>query len=354
MTTTPRRRRRLRPGPNDDGESAEKKRRVENALSMEIVSFTKSMSLNCDEMRMREDLKRKLSRLINEWWPGATVKQFGSHENGLEWFQSDMDLRVRCSLPADAACVEFRDELLSRPSRRVRRVEARPHARVPIVCFEDCETSIQVDVSFDGFYVSDDNDSADSNFFPEPHPYFRDIVLVLKALIKDNENMDKPFYGGVGSFRLAVLVDHFLKKKSTTESCGDALVEFLKHVVVFFRTTLSVTVYSKDRRRSLRVSYANVNSAAFKRICARAADRLSSASRSGISGIFPKGTWDRLVARRRADASLAQQYCQTIQTAAIPPPTSYSPPPAEKRRRDTSNAAAAEATVEKQLTSKKK
>lgn len=309
--------------------SDEVEKQAQTHLNKEIVAFTKFVGLTRAETRARHALKKRVHGLVCQLWPNATIKQFGSHETGLEWFESDIDLRVEFSsdpltaTPADEACLMLREVLVSRSW--VLDIEARPQARIPIVCFRDKFTDVEVDVSFEDSYQT--NDSAGSNYFAETHAHFHDVVVLLKALFKHNRNLDKPFYGGLGSFRLCVLVDHFFKTNTTHADLGtpaDSLVSFLRYCTGSFNWRMPILVISADRRQSLSVSYGNINPHVFRHTCISALAVLQDPAQSPdtrrLPLMFPSANWNRLLANRQKKIALAHLTSRSIKTSAIPPP----------------------------------
>lgn len=292
-------------------------------LNEEIAAFTTFASLTREEQRARSLLKKRVFGLVRELWPKATMKQFGSHETGLEWFESDVDLRVSDALTsADEACLALHDVLAAQDW--VQSIEARPQARIPIVCFRDAMTDVDVDVSFED--VLQFNDSAGANYFSSPHRHFHDVVILLKALFKPSPALSMPFHGGLGSFRLCVLVDHFLKTSTSDanlDSPADALVAFLRFCGTDFDKRCSLFVSAPDGQ-SLRVAYGNVNSGAVKRACQNALAVLigdeERPETDRLPRLFAVNAWNKLIQSRKTKLQLARTRCREAKTPTIPPP----------------------------------
>ena len=78
-------------------------------------------------------------------------------------------------------------------------LQLRSKARVPIITFSS-SCGVEGDVGIDGYAGTDTSDYSSKlvRKFPET---FADIVLVLKIFLKQ-QGLEKPFTGGVGSFKL--------------------------------------------------------------------------------------------------------------------------------------------------------
>jgi len=267
----------------------------------------------------------------------------------LEWFDSDLDLRLtRVSSNPARACVEFARYLRSRTDWALC-IESRPRARVPIVCFEDARTGVDVDVSFGGEDKSDDT-AGGGHWFANCDQRFYDLVLLLKIYLR-SRRLDKPFRGGLGSFRLSVLARHFLDTKRQHSSLADTLRSFLHFSLDFdfFRTELLAT--HPDKRRSLQVTYGNVDVAPLRRASLAALkaldddppppatdddkDHASSSSSSSSSSsadkknnnntledLFSPHLWASLHTRRRDKLRRARRLCQAQDQQRTPENTS--------------------------------
>lgn len=307
---------RTRPKPVLDEVRGKKTKAKRRFLSEEITEFAELLTLTPEEKKMRASLEGKISRFVGRTWPGATTKQFGSQKSDLEWFESDMDLRVNLSMPAVQACKAFRAELSKRP-KAVTFVAMRARAKVPLVCFVDRESQVRVDVSFDKGMdeTPADDDGVDLTFFHTSEPHFREIVLVLKAFFKNNDKLDQPYHGGLGSFRLTALVGNFYDRRKSISLLGAGvdLVDFFKYVAASFSNSLKLRVYSRERKKPLRLDYFNVRASDLKKKCYRAAEILNHRPTPQIlSNIFAYGVYSKILERREEAAARARKYCEAL------------------------------------------
>ena len=288
-------------------------------LDAEAASFAAWARPSGDERRARRALERRVAAVARGLWPRSTCRCYGSSASGSDWFESDLDLRVEVNEPMtylspSRACVELEDAL--RAAGGATGLEARPHARVPIVCFEDGPTGVSVDVSFaDG---DDDGDASPLKHFSPAHDQ-ADLMLVLKAWTR-GAGLDKPFTGGVGSFRLGVLADSYLRRyhRDPSRYPSGRLAGFPRWCLDSFDLHRDAVVL-RHGGRSARVAYGGVDVSRFRRACAAAV------AEPTLSGWI--GDVDELARRRGDKRARAARLCQTsLRGAAIPPPPSYAAP----------------------------
>jgi DNA polymerase sigma len=84
------------------------------------------------------------------------------------------------------------------------RVEVRHRAKVPIVT-TDTKLGFEADVAVGGHNGADTSQFAASQV--AKYQSFGPVVLLLKIILAQ-QDLDKPFTGGLGSFKLYVLVSH--------------------------------------------------------------------------------------------------------------------------------------------------
>ena len=105
-------------------------------------------------------------------------------------------------------------------------VEVRRHARVPIVTME-------TRLGFDGDIAIGGHNGADTSRYAASqisrYESFAPVVLLLKIILYQTD-LDKPFTGGLGSYKLYVLVAHHLEKHIATggfDHTAEVLLSFL-------------------------------------------------------------------------------------------------------------------------------
>lgn len=240
-------------------------------LSCEISDYVAYMdSLFRDEKHVYENAIRRITAAIERHLPGANLCTFGSYATGLCIPSSDLDLV--CCIPEENIQRPFR--LLSRALRDepwVEQIKAIETAAFPVIKLISRDDGIPIDISFDckplviaqqqppsqQFTFSFGRKSmvaaatattaAPGNvFFRSRHrgiqaaelvsrflrttPKLRPLVIVLKQFLFEQE-LNKPFTGGLGSFCLLVMVKAFLNiydKDGTVLDTGGALTAFLR------------------------------------------------------------------------------------------------------------------------------
>jgi len=117
-------------------------------------------------------------------------------------------------------------------------VECRAHAKVPIICLTT-RFGFDTDIAIGG------NNGMDTSHYvrcqAEKNESFATVVLILKVLLQQT-NLDKPFTGGLGSYKLYVLLAHHYEMHSSIgggKSAAEILISF------FFRYS---DIYPRDDR----------------------------------------------------------------------------------------------------------
>lgn len=199
-------------------------------LDEEVRLFAAWARPNVEERRARADVAARVGRVATRLWPRASCELYGSSATGADWFGSDLDLRVdaRAALYASEACYALRDAL--EREAWAQRVEARPQARVPVVCFEDARAGVLVDISF-----GQAETGPLAAFAPRFPADQGDAMLFVKAFLRER-GLDRPYTGGLGSFRGGVLLDHFLRKRARrpADFPGSRVASFFRYCVANF------------------------------------------------------------------------------------------------------------------------
>lgn len=276
-----------------------------------------------EERRARASLAKRVGGVARRLWHNATCEVFGSTVTGADWFLSDLDLKVEANEPMTYLSPARACEDLEAALKNVgwaRRLEARPRARVPIVCFDDAVSGASVDVAF-----GDDGggDGCPLKAFAPRFPGVQnDAMIFLKAWLRAND-LDKPFTGGLGSFRCGALLDSFLKKR---HGRADWKYGADPMIAAFFDYCATGFDVHRDRvtlrhgGRSATVSYGGVDKSRFYAACvaSRDAERL-------FDACLDVGA---LAASRSEKQALAADLCRTaLDGARVPPPPSYEPAP---------------------------
>eukprot|EP01062_Namystynia_karyoxenos_P042386 TRINITY_DN30987_c0_g1_i2.p1 TRINITY_DN30987_c0_g1~~TRINITY_DN30987_c0_g1_i2.p1 ORF type:complete len:634 (+),score=92.29 TRINITY_DN30987_c0_g1_i2:124-2025(+) len=181
----------------------------EAALDAEIDAFVRYMALEEHEEAAREATRRKISKVVARLWPDASVHVFGSWAAGLCLPSSDVDFTV-----SNAPCRsnQSMDDLVYELERALRQrhidAQAITKTKVPIVRFQDQETGLLGDISFN---VKSAVPSADNvKKLLQAHPKARPLIIVLKSFLR-MRLFNNPYSGGLSSYSLYLLVFSFLQ-----------------------------------------------------------------------------------------------------------------------------------------------
>ena len=204
-------------------------------LHKELIDFAAWVSLRESEPEARRESLQRVEETTCALWPGSTCELFGSSATGIEWFGSDLDVCVvmpTADCGSASSCLELADELHSQ--EHVKWLEARMAAVVPIVTYEDGWTGVHLDVGFEkGLQGTNKVTELVAGFKEADCDVFKTLMLPLKVLL-NQKGLDKPFYGGLGSFKLGVLVAHYITTANSTSELGELFKGFLRFCVSEF------------------------------------------------------------------------------------------------------------------------
>eukprot|EP00752_Nemacystus_decipiens_P009476 g8472.t1 len=129
----------------------------------------------------------------------------------------------------------------------VKKFEFRSRARVPIIAMLDARGGVECDVGWGGGDGLDDPaDAPGPAYFADMFPgTFRPLTLFLKVFMRQR-GLDKPFTGGLGSFKLYALVAFHLQacgcgRGQQQRDLGDLLLSFLRRYSVASKQRVSPT-----------------------------------------------------------------------------------------------------------------
>ena len=191
---------------------------VAAALSVELFQFETFVDLSAAECAAREGLLRRVSHQARRVLGSQVVAlPFGSLSAGLATFQSDVDIGLH-----GAGMHAGRDlRPLATALQRcgwAREVEFRSRARVPIVAFVDRISGVSADISVAAGAAAGDATTAAVRAMSAEWPrLFRPLLLFLKTALAEAD-LNKPFTGGLGSFKLCALLALYLEEEE--RRCG--------------------------------------------------------------------------------------------------------------------------------------
>eukprot|EP00656_Telonema_subtile_P022507 TRINITY_DN2366_c0_g1_i1.p1 TRINITY_DN2366_c0_g1~~TRINITY_DN2366_c0_g1_i1.p1 ORF type:complete len:386 (-),score=93.81 TRINITY_DN2366_c0_g1_i1:181-1338(-) len=193
-------------------------------LHHEVSSFASWIGPDDSEMEVRDCVQKAVERALQRVCPGSCVDRYGSSSTGLDVFHSDLDLAVQPKLPLTEMASALEQELEPGGSPAFCDVEV-IRARVPIVTAEHCQSGLSIDLSI-GFSTNEEDSSALMSRVAHQHPQFIPLALVLKAFISD-KGLHEVYHGGLGSFRLYMLVNSWLSTQARPNDLGACLIQLL-------------------------------------------------------------------------------------------------------------------------------
>jgi len=119
--------------------------------------------------------------------------------------------------------------------------ELRSRARVPIIALET-RIGVEADVALGGHSGTDTSEYA--GMLLRKYNSFAQVVLLLKILLRQND-LDKPFTGGLGSYKLYVLVSYHIErhlKSGGKDLPSEVLISLLFRYGGFGRNRASTTL----------------------------------------------------------------------------------------------------------------
>jgi DNA polymerase sigma len=153
----------------------------------------------------------------------AVPVAFGSFATSISTFASDIDLCIynwhqslAMGAPSRKRVVHALSNLtvVLRTLPWVMDVDARLRARVPIINFKERPTKVEVDLCLDG--LGEQTISA-VTCMAQSDAAFRPLALVLKVALSQ-WHLDSPFTGGIGSYKLYVMIAHLLQRRTKQRS----------------------------------------------------------------------------------------------------------------------------------------
>jgi DNA polymerase sigma len=218
---------------------------------IEVEHFLAYVSLRSDEESSRRQAHADIEALVSWKWPGSQLKVFGSYAKGgragAHIYSSDIDLELsnvpgyRLGEDEDDEAESFAlkrkvvtalGELLSRTSWCSNMVLIK-NAQVPIAAFNHVSgvaVDVAVDVTVGDARISAPIASLDDLDWSGHLPA---LVSILKVFLSQRD-LHKVASGGLGSYRLYVLVAAFLDNRadicgvSHDKSSAGALLDFFK------------------------------------------------------------------------------------------------------------------------------
>ncbi|XP_046910885.2 terminal nucleotidyltransferase 4A [Dermatophagoides farinae] len=199
-------------------------------LHQEIEDFYNYMKPTPEEQFMRQNVVKRISTVINNFWPEAKVDYFGSFRTGLYLPTSDIDMVVFGKWET-IPLFTLEKKLLETGIAEDNSIKVLDKASVPIIKLTDQETKVRVDISFN---TSNGIKSAKLiKDYKQDYPNLEKLVFVLKQFLLQRD-LKEVFTGGISSYSLILMVISFIQLHPRIEArlpdanLGVLLIEFFE------------------------------------------------------------------------------------------------------------------------------
>jgi len=177
-------------------------------LHQEIMDFTQYISPTEAEHETRLYIIDRISTVIMNLWPCATVKIFGSFETQLYLPTSDIDMVVLFEWPKDAPPPLHRLASEIEKAHIAEQIKILDKARVPIIKVKESVVGFDVDISFN---IKNGIEAAE--LIKEKlidFPAVKPLAFVIKQFLLQR-NLNEVFTGGLSSYSVVCLIISFLQ-----------------------------------------------------------------------------------------------------------------------------------------------
>jgi len=200
-------------------------------LHEEIEDFIKFLEPTDLEQRMRDDVVRRIRKIVTDLWPNnAKLDTFGSYNTGLYLPDGDIDMVIFGEWEQPPLW-QLRNKLLEHGITRDENISVIEKAVVPIIKLIDNQTLVHIDISFN---TSNGKEAASLvKSYLGDFPLLKQLVMLLKYIL-NHRGLNEVWTGGLGSYALTLLVVNFFQQhpresaKITGENLGTLLLEFLE------------------------------------------------------------------------------------------------------------------------------
>ena len=202
-------------------------------LHAELLAFAEWVQPRTCEVRARSAIKRLVARELQTFGAGTSVAAYGSSQTGMGLFCSDVDLHFGPAAPLKEVASLLSDTRDRRGRRTFRDVDVLPSASVPIVAMSHAATRIEIDLSC----ATGRHDTEAPRLIAAAvarHAAMRPLALLVKVLLMQRA-LHETFTGGLGSFKLYVLLAAWLgegeppqQRGASRGGLGELLVSFLR------------------------------------------------------------------------------------------------------------------------------
>ncbi|CAF2338014.1 unnamed protein product [Rotaria sp. Silwood2] len=184
-------------------------------LHYEILQFYQFMIPTEEEHAVRQQVINRITNVINQYLPTASVDIYGSYKTGLYLPMSDIDLMVHSKdgrqwtpEELEALMLVLREAFCRHRICTQEGIQLLNGATVPIIKLTDRKTDVKIDMSFN---MNNGLRSAQLVLrYMEDYPYLKYLVYVLKQYLIQL-NLNEVWTGGISSYSITLMLIYYKK-----------------------------------------------------------------------------------------------------------------------------------------------
>jgi non-canonical poly(A) RNA polymerase PAPD5/7 len=199
-----------------------------NVMHHEIKILAEWLSPTPREEEFRRQIVYHLSHVISLFWPSARVELIGSFNTGLCLPTSDIDIVLIDDTGNIPPLYPLAEHIQKYTNSHIKILSG---AKVPIIKYTDCFTGFKVDISINVTNGVRNTKLINRNL--ARYKEIRPLTMVLKYFLHQH-NLNQTFYGGLGSYALVLLVQHYCIENKATDNLGELLLGFLERYGINF------------------------------------------------------------------------------------------------------------------------
>ncbi|CAF0739752.1 unnamed protein product [Rotaria sp. Silwood1] len=193
-------------------------------LHYEILQFYQFMIPTEEEHAVRQQVVNRITNVINQYLPTASVDIYGSYKTGLYLPMSDIDLIVHSKdgrqwtpEELEALMLVLREAFCRHRLCNQEGIQILNGATIPIIKLTDRKTDVKVDMSFN---MNNGLRSAQLVLrYMKDYPYLKYLVYVLKQYLLQL-NLNEVWTGGISSYSLILMLVCFFQTYYKKDQCS--------------------------------------------------------------------------------------------------------------------------------------
>ncbi|KAJ6255449.1 inactive non-canonical poly(a) RNA polymerase protein trf4-2-related [Anaeramoeba flamelloides] len=218
-------------------------------LHGEIMDFYEAIKPTEKNKRTRDKIVREITKIVKSKWKESTIAVYGSYASGCYLPFSDIDLTVLIPDTVQS-CEELVQKLGSilrskKYQKKFKEVIVIKTAKVPIVKLKDKEYEISIDISFN--LKNCQKAVKLTKLQIKTYPPLLPLLLLIKFFLKQH-SLNEPFYGGIGSYSLMLMIVSHLQmhpcvnELPTIANLGTLLIDFFHLYAKFNYITTGISI----------------------------------------------------------------------------------------------------------------